>query len=558
MSTNPQENQYIPPPPPQPYGYGGQPQYQGYQQPGYQPTYGQPTYGQPTYEPTYSQPVSAPNPSSYQPPQPQYSTYQSDPVPVSVKGEGHSEPLMDPSIKDSRFNYQEGQWRDLPWLLLFIAHLIGMGILAGVYGPRMIDDANNSNNNNVSNDDNLSSSDENTVIAILAVSAAVGAACGAIWLHVMKRCAANLIKVSMIISSVFLIAAAIVSIAAGIIVMAILYIVILILQLIYFYLVRNRIPFAQATLAASTQAIQDFSGPIYVAYFMAFLSICWTGFWGFTFAAILHATAVDNGNYSGSNDETSTSSSDLNGVAYFCLLVSFYWTFQVLKNIGHVTTSGVVATWWFSPQASSATWGAFVRATTTSLGSICFGSLIVAILQATRQILREAQRNASSSGNTAAVFVLCCIGCLMGCIENLIRYFNMYAYTRVAIYGLGYWAAAKETWDLFVRRGFEAIINDDLTGMVLTMGCVMGGVVTGMVGAIWAAALGFNGWIVVGIIAFIIGFIMVALIMNVIESAVCTTFVVWAEDPATLAATRPEHYNTLREAANKAYPQGQW
>jgi hypothetical protein len=52
---------------------------------------------------------------------------------------------------------------------------------------------------------------------------------------------------------------------------------------------------------------------------------------------------------------------------------------------------------------------------------------------------------------------------------------------------------------------------------------------------------------------------MVALIMNVIQSAVATTYVVWAEDSATLNQTRPEHYAKLRDAANRAYGnQGQW
>jgi len=208
--------------------------------------------------------------------------------------------------------------------------------------------------------------------------------------------------------------------------------------------------------------------------------------------------------------------------------------------------------------AETATWGAFKRATTTSLGSICFGSLIVAVLQATRAILREAQRSAARDGNAGLAFLACCIGCVLGCIESLIEYFNMYAYTKVAIYGLDFRAAAKETWDLFKNRGFEVIVNDDLTGMVLAMGCLLGAVVVGLFGALWASLLNFDGWIIVGVLAFVIGYVMVALIMTVIQSAVATTYVVWAEDPATLAQTRPEYYGKLRQAANLAYPGGQW
>jgi hypothetical protein len=267
---------------------------------------------------------------------------------------------------------------------------------------------------------------------------------------------------------------------------------------------------------------------------MCFLSIGWIAFWAFTFVSILHAT--DNG-----------SGSKLNGLAYFLLLISLYWTQEVLRNIAHTTTAGVVATWWFNPAATAATWPSFVRATTTSLGSICLGSLIVAVLQAIRQVVREAV-NSRECG-----MLSCFLLCLLDWIESLVRYFNMYAYTRVAIYGLDYVQSAKETWQMFVDRGFEVIVNGDLTGMVLGMGALIGGVVTGVVCGIWARAMDVYAWIFVAIIAFVIGYVMVYLIMTVIHSAVATTYVVWSEDPATIQQTRTTHYQKLRDAANIAY-----
>jgi hypothetical protein len=55
-------------------------------------------------------------------------------------------------------------------------------------------------------------------------------------------------------------------------------------------------------------------------------------------------------------------------------------------------------------------------------------------------------------------------------IENLVQYFNIYAYTQVAIYGKDYCTAAKATWNLVKRRGIDAIINDNLIGIVIFMG----------------------------------------------------------------------------------------
>ena len=80
----------------------------------------------------------------------------------------------------------------------------------------------------------------------------------------------------------------------------------------------------------------------------------------------------------------------------FLLLICFYWGHQVVSNVVHVSVAGTVGTWWFEPAiadscCSSAVTGSVQRATTTSLGSICFGSLIVAIVNAMRAMIEQAR-----------------------------------------------------------------------------------------------------------------------------------------------------------------------
>ncbi len=141
----------------------------------------------------------------------------------------------------------------------------------------------------------------------------------------------------------------------------------------------------------------------------------------------------------------------INGGMLFLYLVSLYWTAQVISNIVHVTTAGVVATWYFlHPQStpSSAVCGSFKRATTTSFGSICFGSFLVAIIQATRVLVRMVEERGRNNQ-----FIMCCIRCILRCLQDILEYFNLYAFSRVAIYGTSYWQSAKETWELFKSKG---------------------------------------------------------------------------------------------------------
>jgi len=72
-----------------------------------------------------------------------------------------------------------------------------------------------------------------------------------------------------------------------------------------------------------------------------------------------------------------------------------------------------------------------------------------------------------------------------------------YAFIQVAIYGKTFCAAAKSTWNLIQDAGIEAIINDNLVGGVLTSGCFIGAIATGIVGAVVGSIFigGESGWI---------------------------------------------------------------
>jgi len=160
--------------------------------------------------------------------------------------------------------------------------------------------------------------------------------------------------------------------------------------------------------------------------------------------------------YDGENDNCNESDKDSNGNCpknissgtVFLFLLSFYWTSQVIANIVFVTASGVVATWYFlfpNQTPSSTVGGSLKRACWNSLGSICFGSFIIALIQTIRAMIQM-------SRNSKNDFLRACAECLLNCIQNIVNYFNTYAFARIAIYGSSYCEAAKETWQLFEKK----------------------------------------------------------------------------------------------------------
>ena len=67
--------------------------------------------------------------------------------------------------------------------------------------------------------------------------------------------------------------------------------------------------------------------------------------------------------------------------------------------------------------------------------------------------------------------------CILQCIESLIEYFNKWAFTYVGIYGYKFTTAGKAVITLFKQRGFDAIINDDLIGNVLSLAAIVVGLI---------------------------------------------------------------------------------
>ena len=98
-----------------------------------------------------------------------------------------------------------------------------------------------------------------------------------------------------------------------------------------------------------------------------------------------------------------------NPVLMAALLLGFYWTQQVVQNVVHVTTAGVVGSWWFAPMGdpsccSPTVTSSLSRAVTYSFGSICFGSLLVSIMKVLEYFVRDSNRN----GRDCSIF-----GCIL-------------------------------------------------------------------------------------------------------------------------------------------------
>eukprot|EP00808_Paulinella_micropora_P009021 g9524.t1 len=434
------------------------------------------------------------------------------------------------TVAKANLDFQGGKCRDAFWAILWMGDVLAIILVAFAYGGPWITELQNEQG-----DSTDASTDINYGVLIgSGVASSIFAVVWAyFWLKVMQLYAGGVIKCGMVINVVLWVVFAVYMFAVGMLFGAIISVIFIAILAMYYRMVRDRIPFAEAILSACTEALRANSATVCVTMVFAVLSIGWSLLWNVAAGAyIYHADGSDNHLSAGEN------------FVIFLLVLSFYWTTQVFQNIGHVTTAGAVAMWWLQPEATGKVMGALKRACTTSLGSICMGSLIVAVLKAIKWALNEAMNQENEC-------VRCIVLCIIGCIESLVEYFNKYAYTYVAIYGRDFMTSAKDTWTMFKSRGFTAIINDDLSGLALGMGVLFGALVGAAIGAVFGAFSPNCDKVCMGLgalLGLVCAALIVSLVMGVMESAICTTFVLWAEDPATLRSKRPAPFQRILDA----------
>lgn len=120
--------------------------------------------------------------------------------------------------------------------------------------------------------------------------------------------------------------------------------------------------------------------------------------------------------------------------------------------------------------------------------------------------------------------------------------------------------AAYRSVSLLQSRGLDAVINDSLVSPVTQLGSlVCGAVVSAVVGVaayvlVPAVALDeMGGATVVFVLSFILGAAVVGCSLEVVNACVTTLFVCLADDPQSLANSKPDMYSRLSSAVCGMY-----
>lgn len=406
--------------------------------------------------------------------------------------------------------------RDTLWAVLFVAHLIAV-LAIGAYFFSQYESQMFAGSNS------FSLNTEAWTMIALVVGGSVAIA--VLYVSLLRMFTKTLVWMSLVLMPCL-------SLAIGLYMMAsgemggVILLIVAALSFLFLYCVRDRVPLTITLIEIVLHIVDKYSSMLVVAFLTIAIQLIWVVVWIITLISVYYAYNPDGG------------SSNSPWGAIIGLVLSFFWTFGVIKNLLHCTIAGTTGTWYFyhddelAVHAPNPTWSAFKRAASTSLGSVAFGSLLVAVVQTIRFILDQAIKNE---------FGRCVVNCICGCIEGLLEALNFYAFIFVALYGLTFCEAGERVRQTTgSNQLWNIIISYDLVNWVCGFGSILGGLGVGLLaGGLSALVWSSSSWLSWGLIGLMVGMAVTYIALTIIWSATATLFICWIQEPHLLNGTHP-------------------
>lgn len=336
-----------------------------------------------------------------------------------------------------------------------------------------------------------------------------------------------------------------------------------------------RIPFTAFMLrTAMDVAKRDSRGRVFIVSALGgIVTVAFAAWFAVTLVAIYVAYEPGTSSVNPSCSDGGCSRGRVIGLVVYVTFAT-YWISEWIKNTVHTTVAGIYGSWYFYAQnddskgtsrlPTGSTRGAFRRATTYSFGSVSFGSLIIAFVNALRQACSVLRRHEAGEGSIVGSIFACILSSLVALLDWLVTIFNRYAFCHIALYGDAYIPAAKDTWKVVKDRGVDVLVNDCLMGPVLTMGAVGVAYICALLSFLYlqftkpgynsAAAEGEGSFTaVIMAFAFVIGLQVCHVFMTPVGSGIETIFVAMAWNPEVLMANHPR----VHQGLVKVYPKVQ-
>ncbi|KAH8312643.1 hypothetical protein KR044_011859 [Drosophila immigrans] len=216
----------------------------------------------------------------------------------------------------------------------------------------------------------------------------------------------------------------------------------------------------------------------------------------------------------------------------------FLWLSFFISAFSDMVLAATFARWYWTFKKRDVPYftltNAFCQTALYHLGTLAFGSLILAICRLIRLVLEYIDAKLKKYDNAVTRAILCCMRCFFWLLESFLRFLNRNAYIMCAIHGKNFCSSAKDAFNLLMRNFLRVVTLDKVTDFLFFLSKLLltggAGVATYYFLANNPAVIQLNHKAVPTTVVVIAAFLITSVFFGVYSMAVDTLFLCFLED----------------------------
>eukprot|EP00924_Labyrinthula_sp_SR-Ha-C_P016079 snap_masked-scaffold_4-processed-gene-18.36-mRNA-1 protein AED:0.33 eAED:0.33 QI:0/0/0/1/1/1/2/0/869 len=165
-------------------------------------------------------------------------------------------------------------------------------------------------------------------------------------------------------------------------------------------------------------------------------------------------------------------------------LLGYFWTNELVEAIGATTIAGAIGSWYWSTYENNKKSKSLpkrpviksvYRVFRYHIGSLLFGSFIIALIQLVRAILMYIDKKTQrlQKKNRAIRILLKAVQCCLFVLEKCLKFLTKNAYIYIALFGKSFCTSTKEVFSLLLKNFLRIGTATVISGLIIGLGRVL-------------------------------------------------------------------------------------
>lgn len=154
-------------------------------------------------------------------------------------------------------------------------------------------------------------------------------------------------------------------------------------------------------------------------------------------------------------------------------LLALFWFSQFIIGCQHMIIAGAVATWFFTRNKSkvdSPICTSFKNLIRYHLGTVAFGSFIIALVQLIRAIFKSLEYGLRDPSNKLTQCLFSSCQCCLSCFEKFLQYLTRNAYIETAMNGTSFCTSGQKAFSVLASNALRVFAINSVGDFVLLLG----------------------------------------------------------------------------------------